>query len=671
MASVDVTRDGRDDVGSGRSLSASARRGLAALGLGGLLLGLLFGLRCWAYLGDTGTAVVFEQLILPGLTGAFLAGVGLGLSGAVLQGLTRNPLASPGLLGVTAGAHLAIVVALVGFDARYSLVLAGFLGSLVALAATWFLVGPAGRHGARLALAGVAVTLAFSAAASALMLVHEQEVGGAFIWSAGSPLMSDWGVVLGLAPWIGLGAVIAMSMVRGLDLLALGASMARGLSASPERLTVAGFLAVGLASGAGVALTGPVAFIGLLAPNGLRRLGVRRHAWLVPASGLWGGALLVGADWVAQAWGASGQLIPVGVVTAVIGAPVFLALIAGLAGRDEGASGFTAGRRLPAAVLTVSGAWLVTAMLSLSLGESALTPPAVVDALVNGGSQAGFVVNELRLPRLLVASTAGGLLALAGAVLQAMLRNPLAGPETLGLVQAGALCSLLALLAGAPPGGWAMQASALAGCGGAVALVFAVARRSRLAPVALVLAGIALASLLSSLSALVVLKADLQATQALIWLAGSVYGRGWADWWSLLPTSVVVVGAARWLARRLDLMGLGDAKAATLGVGAGRMRALACLVAALATAGAVSVVGSLAFVGLLAPHMARLVRAGPLAVRLPVVVIVGAVLTALADLAGRTLLAPTQLPAGIMTSLIGAPYFLWLLRASCKHRVLS
>jgi iron complex transport system permease protein len=598
------------------------------------------------------------------LLSSLAAGAGLGLSGAVLQGLTRNPLASPGLLGVTAGAHLAIVIALVAFDARFSVVAAGFLGSIVALVVTWLLVGPAGRHGALLALAGVAVTLAFTAAASALTLLNQQQVGGAFLWSAGAPLMAGWDVLARLTPWLLVGAVLAALMVRGLDLLALGSVMARGLAASPERLTAIGFAAVGLASGAAVALTGPVSFIGLIAPNALRRLGVRRHAWLLPASALWGGVLLVGANAVKEAMAGDGPVIPVGVVTAVLGAPIFLFLIARLAHASEEGGMGTGHRRLPGVVWLAAGGWLIVAWLTLSLGDTVLAPGELLRAVVADDGQAAFVVRELRLPRLLVASAAGALLALAGGLLQAVLRNPLAGPETLGIVQGAALSSMFAYIGGAAPGGWVMQLTALAGAVGAIALVLGIGRRTGLAPVPLVLAGITLASLLSSLAALTVLKADLQATQALVWLSGSIYARGWSELGALVPGLMVAGAAAAALAASLDTLGLGDAKARALGLSISGARSLACLVAGLATAVAVSVVGSLAFVGLLGPHMARLLCGGPLRPRLPVIVFMGAVLTAGADLIGRTLWAPSQLPAGIMTSLIGAPYFLWLLRST-------
>jgi iron complex transport system permease protein len=619
------------------------------------------------YLTGAEQPIIFEQLVLPRLLGALLAGAGLGVGGAILQGLTRNPMASPGLLGVTAGAHLFIVGALVVFDAQLSLVLAGFAGSLVALIVTWFLAGPSGRHGAVLALAGVAVTLAFTAAASALTLLNEQEVGGAFLWSAGAPLMAGWDVLAQLGPWIAAGMALAFTMVRGLDLLALGSVMARSLSASPARLTTIGFAAVGLMAGAAVALTGPVSFIGLVAPNALRRLGVRRHAWLLPASAVWGAVLLVGAGWLVRLLSAGGEGIPVGVVTAVVGAPVFLALIAGLTHGGE-ATGFGGGRRWGGAGWLGAALWLVVAGLSLSIGHTDLAPVELMRALVSADAEGAFVVRELRLPRLLVASTAGALLALAGAVLQAVLRNPLAGPETLGIVQGAALCSVFALLAGAHPGGWAMQLSALLGGAGAVAVVFAVARRAGMSPVPLVLAGIALASLLSSLAALTVLKADLQATQALVWLSGSVYARGWGDWVALLPATALVAAVVWWLAPSLDLLGLGDTKARALGLAVPTRRALGCCLAALATAASVSVVGSLAFVGLLAPHMARMLSGGCLRPRLPLIVSCGAGLTAVADFAGRTLIAPSQLPAGIMTSLVGAPYFLWLLRSTRRGR---
>lgn len=650
------------------TIRSAGHRGVASrlAVTGAVVLGVLVTVQCLPYLRGEVHPVLFSHLTLSRIAATVIAGAGLGLGGAILQGITRNPLASPGILGVTSGAHLLIALSLALTGGAVPLVLAAFLGAVGALVLTFSLAGPAGREGAGLALAGVAVNLCLSAMAAAVTLLRDQQMAGAFLWSAGAPVEAGWAPVQALAPWAVAGMTLAVLLPRGLDAMSLGATLAGSLGASPARLTAIGFLVCGLASGTAVALIGPVAFIGLLAPNALRHLGVRRHAWLLPLSALWGAALLAAADAVTGWVSGDGAQLPVGVVTSVVGAPVFLWLLV-----KSARSGMTAdmatrtGRPSPLArAAAVLGVLLVVAA-SLAIGERVYSPSellAVVHA--DGSDVAQTVVFELRLPRLLTALMAGALLALAGQLLQAVLRNPLAGPETLGVIQGAALASLLALLAGSAPGGVAMQAAGMAGALVAVGVVIGVSRRSGFQVSRMVLAGIALASLFVSVAALIVLLAQLQAAQALVWLTGSVYARGWDEAVALLPLGVPAVLLALWLGPRLDLAATGDRKAASLGLEPRRVRVVACLAASVAVAAAVSIAGSITFVGLLAPHMARLLHGGAFRSRLPMVLLLGALLVAAADLAGRTVAAPIQLPVGIMTALVGGPYFLWLLRRS-------
>ncbi len=634
---------------------------VAAL-IGAVALAGVVGLRLLPYLRGELPLVFLTELTLPRLLGAALGGAGLAVCGAVLQGLTRNPMASPAVLGITAGAHLALVLAVMLAGGWVPAVVASFIGAVFAMALTWTLAGRDGREGAALALAGVAVNLCLSALAAALTLLNEQQMAGAFLWSAGAPVQAGWDPLVDLAPWLVAGTLLALPLAPGLDLLALGRTFARGIGLAPRRVAIGAFLAAGLTAGAAVALMGPVAFVGLVAPNGLRRCGFRRHAVLLPLAALWGAVLLAAADGVAVAASGLGREVPVGVVTALMGAPVFLWLVAYTRPAGSAVDFGGSGRRGRHVVVATAVALAVVAGASLAVGGTGVSVTGVWAALTGDGGSAARIVWELRLPRLLVALGAGALLALAGQLLQAALRNPLAGPETLGVTQAAALSALAALMAGAVPGGVVMQVAAVVGGMGALAVVAGVARRSGLAPVSLVLGGIALAALCASASALAVLVAELQAARALVWLTGSVYARGWQGVAALMPLGLAVAIAAWVAAPRLELLGLGDAKARSLGAPPAATRLLAGALAAVATAAAVSVAGSITFVGLLGPHMARLLYGGGFRCRMPLVVACGGGVTALADLLGRTLIAPEQLPAGVMTALVGAPYFLWLLR---------
>ncbi|WP_457581076.1 FecCD family ABC transporter permease [Ensifer canadensis] len=289
---------------------------------------------------------------------------------------------------------------------------------------------------------------------------------------------------------------------------------------------------------------------------------------------------------------------------------------------------------------------------------------AVASALAVGD---GFAITaselvaafDLRAPRLLVAVGAGMLLAGAGVFLQAATRNPLCGPETLGLAQGAALFSLVALLGGLLPGSLGFQLVAAAGSFAALFCLFAFGVHRT--PERLVLYGIALAASLGACGTIVVVEARLQTTQALSWLAGSTHARGMDDAVALLPWLLFLLVAAVSFCSRLDVLALGDDAARSLGLSTATARLGAATCAAIFVAGAVSSIGAIGFVGLLAPHAGRLL-AGPKHARLlPVSLALGAILVVVADMVGRSIVAPRELPAGIVTALVGAPVFALLL----------
>lgn len=655
---------------AGGATSRAVTAGLAAL-LGAVAVHPLAGGSGWGAMGDgeAASGLLFLHEELPRMVAMLLGGGGLAVAGVVLQGLTRNPLASPGILGVTAGAHLALVLVLAS-GAAIPPMLAAFCGALGATGLTLLVAGPGGRQGTTLALAGIAVTLSLAAVATTVAVFQEERMAAAFLWGAGEPLQVGWSAVAQTAPWLIGGALLAGALVRGLDLLALGESFARALGLAHGRLALAVLASAALAAGAAVALVGPIAFIGLVVPNALRRLGLTAHARLLPTAALWGGALLLGADALAGALSDYGRSLPVGVVTAVIGAPAFLLLIgrAGGGARLGRAEARVGPSARPSRALVAGGLVLALAAasaLALSAGETWIAPAVVLDALRGaGGDIDDLIVSTLRLPRTVVAGACGALMASAGLLLQRALRNPLAAPETLGLAQGAALAAVVAVIAGSAPASWSAQAAALVGA--TLVLAVLIGRGDQAADgERIVLRGLAMAALCAALSALALVVAGLQASQALLWLNGSVYGRGWADLLALAPAAAGVAALAAIGGPRFDILALGDAKAASVGVEPARWRRIALAGAALATAGAVSVAGSLVFVGLAGPHIARMLRPDRFRAHFAMALACGATLTVLADTAGRTLLAPRQVPAGIMTALIGAPYFIWLLT---RHR---
>ena len=315
-------------------------------------------------------------------------------------------------------------------------------------------------------------------------------------------------------------------------------------------------------------------------------------------------------------------------------------------------------------------ACVVVLMASLMLGSVKLSPAEVWRALIGGGdSLAAGIVTELRLPRAGAAFAAGGLLAFAGALMQMLLRNPLADPYVLGVSGGGAVAALTAMLFSMP--WWGVQVSA---CGGALlsmALVAALARQHLWrgepgeANARLLLGGVVMASGWVGLITLILTVAPENKLRGMIfWMVGDLGG---ADrYFGALTALAVAVVVMLPHARDLNVLLTGETRARALGVPVARVRTLIYVVASLCTAVAVTIAGSVAFVGLLVPHMVRLAWTRDVRIHLPATVLAGGGMLMLADLIARTLIAPTQLPVGVITTLLGVPTFLYLLMRSTR-----
>jgi iron complex transport system permease protein len=284
------------------------------------------------------------------------------------------------------------------------------------------------------------------------------------------------------------------------------------------------------------------------------------------------------------------------------------------------------------------------------------------------------VIWALRLPRALAAFAVGGLLALAGALMQVLLRNPLADPYVLGLSGGAAAGALAALLAASYFGfarDGAAGVGAALGAGVALALLFGLLRQSmRQLSVAqfaaghrLILTGVMIAAGFGALITLMLtLAPDVQLRGMVFWLMGDL-----EDSRFILPAWIVLLLASAWALRRagqLNLLGRGESFAQLLGVPVVRLRITTLCVASLATAAAVTVAGTIGFIGLVVPHAIRLAFGNDQRILLPASVLAGGALLTLADLVARTVVAPTQLPVGVITALVGVPVFLWLLSRS-------
>ncbi|WP_067135391.1 FecCD family ABC transporter permease [Microtetraspora malaysiensis] len=270
---------------------------------------------------------VIWELRIPRTVAGLVIGAALGLSGAVMQGLTRNPIADPGILGVHAGAAFGVVVAIYVFgllDFRAHVGFA-FAGAALVSAAVW-LVGSRGRDGAtpvKLALAGAAIS-AFIGSATSLVLYADSTAFDEFrFWSVGSLAGAKADLLLAAAPFLAGGALLAFGVIRGLNALSMGADVARSLGQRVRLVRGAAALAVVLLSGTAVAAVGPIGFVGLTVPHVARALAGPDHRRVLPYSALLGPLVLLGADIVGRVVAIPSE-VQVGAITAAVGAPVFI-----------------------------------------------------------------------------------------------------------------------------------------------------------------------------------------------------------------------------------------------------------------------------------------------------------------------------------------------------------
>ncbi|PZG39643.1 ABC transporter permease [Spongiactinospora gelatinilytica] len=275
------------------------------------------------------------------------------------------------------------------------------------------------------------------------------------------------------------------------------------------------------------------------------------------------------------------------------------------------------------------------------------------------------VLVELRLPRVLIAAVVGGLLAVAGAGYQGVFRNPLADPYLLGAAAgAGLTVTLAIVLIGGDAGAALVPPMAFGGAVGGVFLAYALGHTARRGGTAtLVLAGVAVTSFLTSIQTFVQQLKVEELQRIYAWILGDV-GGGWEDLRLVAPYAAFAAVAMLLHGRMLDVLSVGDDEAVSLGVRATRVRLAVLLAASLATAAAVAVSGLIAFVGIVVPHLVRRLAGGSYRVVLPLSLIGGAAFLVLADLVARTMLAPAELPIGVVTAFVGAPFFVFVLRVT-------
>ncbi len=599
---------------------------------------------------------------LPRIATALLAGAALSLSGSLLQQVLRNPLASPSTLGISAGANLALVTVMLAFPALQGLSrdAVALFGSAAAAAVVFLIGSRRGFSPLALVLAGLIVGVWSGALSAILVLMNDRYLSGLFIWGAGSLVQQSWAIPLSLLPKIAALSIAASLMVRPLALMELGDSGASGLGLSVKRTRIVSVcIAIALAAVVTSAV-GVIGFIGLIAPR-IAQLAGARHmkSQLIWAPLIGAGLLLLTDEASILLSGASSTFLPTGAITALLGAPLLLLMLPRLKTVQRNApnpaqNANHAGRArkllfaaVPLFLLLLAGA--------IFFGRA---PDGAWTLLTYGH---WVEVLPYRLPRIVGAFAAGAMLGVVGAILQRLSGNEMASPEVLG-ISAGATLGVTAALFLLPAPGMAAQLG-FGGMGAFAVLIaiFLFGIRSGFAPERVLLTGIALGAMLDAFISMLAAGGDPRAMIVLQWMSGSTYLIDMPRAISAMFTAAAGLALSFLAYRWLDLLPLGPQAAQAIGIRVNRARACLFALAAAMTAAATLVVGPLSFIGLMGPHLARelgLRRAAP---QLAGAALAGGSLMVLADWFGRMAAFPYQMPAGLVSALVGAPLLLVLL----------
>ncbi|VXA81037.1 MULTISPECIES: Fe(3+)-hydroxamate ABC transporter permease FhuB [Aeromonas] len=643
------------------------------------LLGLTLFLACWELARQLPGALWWQTLFspnlddarqavvhfswLPRLTVTLLAGGALGLAGTLMQQVLRNPLASPTTLGVASGAQLALMM--VTLFAPSWLLLGrewiAMAGGSLAMALVFALAWRRQLNPVVIVFAGLVINLYLAAISMGLLLFFQEELKGLMVWGSGSLAQNSWSGVHYLLPRLLVVALVAGVLVRPLRVLELDDASARSLGVSLQHLRLAGLGLAVFVTACVVSVVGLIGFIGLAAPAMVRLLGIRQLGQRL----LWGpvlGALLLAAtdlllQSVSRFWP---MLIPTGAMTALLGAPLLFWLIPRLS--------FKSGTPKASAGLLVARHPAPTRLITLLLFGLGL---AIIGSLLFGQGMHGWswpswlrwqAQLEWRLPRTLAAGAAGVLLALAGTLLQRVSNNPMASPELLG-VSGGTFMGVIAtaLLLPALPLPM-MLLGGLIGAFGCLLLLVLVNRKHGFQPERILLSGIAITALFEPLQAIALANGDMRVQQLLSWMSGSTYYVTLPVAYGLVALAVLMLAACLLISRWLDLLPMGPALATALGIRLNRAQLAILLLVAVLTASATLVVGPLSFVGLLAPHMAKLMGLVRARWHLLGAAASGALLMVSADWVGQQILFPQEVPVGLVSTLLGGAYFMWCLR---------
>ncbi|MCS3423842.1 iron complex transport system permease protein [Rahnella sp. BIGb0603] len=607
--------------------------------------------------------MLFHYSSLPRIAVALLAGAGLGLVGLLFQQVLRNPLAEPATLGVSAGAQLGLTIATLWAlpGGMLTQQFAAMTGAVVIGGLVFGIAWGKRMSPVTLILAGLVLGLYCGAVNGLLGIFNYQSLQSLYMWSSGSLTQQDWDVATFLLPRVIIVWLLAFLLQRPMTLLGLDDGVAKnlGLGLSAARLAVLA-LAI-LMSAQLVNAVGIIGFIGLFAPLLAKMLGARRLTARLVMAPLIGALLLWFTDqvmqYVTQIW----MEIPTGAATALVGAPLLLWLLPRLR-NSMTPPPMNQGDNVPNERHHLVR-WVALALLVLLAG--------LVIALMVGRNATGWswatgadlqALLPWRLPRVLAALAAGIMLASSGVLIQKLTGNAMASPEVLG-ISSGAATGVVVMMFIVPGDAfvWLLPAGSAGAALTLLVIMVASGLRSFSAE-RMLLTGIALSTAFTTLMTLLLASGDPRMGGLLTWLSGSTYSVTAPMAWRTLALAAVLMAIVPFCRRWINILPLGSVTAKSVGLALTPTRVAILLLAAVMTAAATLTVGPLSFVGLMAPHMARMMGFRRAVPQWMVASILGGLLMVFADWCGRMVIFPNQIPAGLLATFIGAPYFIYLLR---------
>ena len=614
----------------------------------------------FAYDASNYQHIITNLTYLPRLTVAVVCGFALAVAGCVMQFVLRNPIASPTTLGVAAGAELGMVlgILLLPTGLAFPSFIPAFIGGCLATGLVFLLSSTRGYSPLHMVLSGMVVSLFLGSLNTMLLMLHEQKLTSLFVWGAGVLNQNDWSSTQVLIPLVSLPTFLLLLLQRPLSSLQFGDNVATSLGVNIKQIKLLCLSLSIFITAAVVSEVGIIGFVGIVAPAISRMLGVRSLAKQILSSGLIGGGILLLVDLLIQPFsGVGGELLPTGAMTALLGAPFLLWLLqrtklhSELKTRSEYVENFKHVSTSKVLIAMALILFLVCAV-AITLGKNQQDWSFDLDQSLL----------DLRLPRVQVALLAGIGLAFAGTIIQRISNNPMASPEVLGISSGAALALVLGTLIGGAIGREQQILLGTIGAASVTAVVWLMGRKHNFAPTQTLLTGIALSAGLDALLRISMSSGNDNATALLTWLSGSTYLVAQCDV-MLLAIGVTIVGAfAIALNRWIELIGLGEVTTTSLGMNTTFVRLVLLLVVAALTTLCTIVIGPLSFIGLLAPHMARSLHQYKATPQMLTAALLGAIIMVVADWIGRTLWFPWQFPAGLLASLIGGGYFLFLMR---------